>query len=58
MSHLRGASGYILVADGSRAVTLTKAVEPATAHYGYAGAAAVRAGFEQNRFRDRWEVQA
>ena len=48
MSHLRGASGYILVADGSRAATLAKAVELQQRITGNAGAIAVRFGFEQS----------
>ncbi len=47
ISHLRGASGYILVADGCRSASLEKAVELQKAHHRPARPVAFRAGVEQ-----------
>jgi len=57
MSHLRGASGYILVAMAPALSHSTKAVELQQRITDIAGAAAVRAGLNKTDLRDRWEVQ-
>ena len=46
VSHLRGASGYILVADGCRVDHARKSGRAAAAHHRDAGSAAVRSGCE------------
>ena len=58
MSHLRGASAYILVADGCRAGTLTKAVELQQRITQMLGPLPFALVVNKADLRDRWEVQS
>ena len=58
VSHLRGASGYILVADGCRASTLEKAVELQQRITQTLGPIPFVLVVNKADLRDRWEVQS
>jgi hypothetical protein len=58
VSHLRGASGYILVADGCRASSLTKAVDLQKRIAGQLGSLPFVLVLNKTDLRDRWEIQA
>jgi len=57
ISHLRGASGYILVMDGCRAITLAKAVELQERITAQLGPLPFVAVLNKADLRDQWEVQ-
>jgi len=57
VSHLRGASGYILVADGCRATSLAKAVELQKRIAGQLGPLPFVLVLNKADLRDRWEVK-
>jgi len=57
VSHLRGASGYILVADGCRAASLAKAVELQQRIEGQLGSLPFVLVLNKADLRDRWEVK-
>jgi hypothetical protein len=57
VSHLRGASGYILVVDGCRAASLAKAVELQRRIAGQLGPLPFVLVLNKADLRDRWEVQ-
>src|ERR1700733_1561269 len=57
VSHLRGASGYILVADGCRAASLAKAVEVQKRVADHLGPLPFVLVLNKADLRDRWEVQ-
>src|ERR1700678_875370 len=57
VSHLRGASGYILVADGCRASSLTKAVELQQRIADQLGPVPFVLLLNKADPRDRWEIQ-
>ena len=57
VSHLRGASGYILVADGCRAASLMKAVELQRRIVGQMGPLPFVLVLNKADLRDQWEVQ-
>jgi small GTP-binding protein len=57
VSHLRGASGYILVADGCRAASLAKAVELQKRVADQLGPLPFVLVLNKADLRDRWEVQ-
>jgi small GTP-binding protein len=56
-SHLRGASGYILVADGCRAASLAKAVELQKRIAGQLGPLPFVLVLNKADLREQWEVQ-
>lgn len=56
-SHLRGASGYILVADGCRTASLMKAVELQQRIAGQLGPLPFVLALNKADLRDQWEVQ-
>lgn len=58
VSHLRGASGYILVADGCRASTLEKAAELQQRITLTLGALPFVLVVNKSDLRDQWEVQS
>jgi small GTP-binding protein len=58
VSHLRGASGYILVADGCRATSLVKAVELQQRIVAQLGPLPFVLVLNKADLRDQWEVQA
>jgi small GTP-binding protein len=58
ISHLRGASGYILVADGCRLATLHKAVELQQRIEGLLGALPFVVVVNKADLKDQWEIQA
>jgi hypothetical protein len=55
-SHLRGASGYILVADGCRAASFAKAVELQQRIEGQLGSMPFVLVLNKVDLRDRWEI--
>ena len=57
VSHLRGASGYILVADGCRAATLQKAVELQQRIEQMLGPLPFVLVLNKADLRDQWEIQ-
>jgi len=57
VSHLRGASGYILVVDGCRASSLAKAVELQKRIHGQLGPLPFVLVLNKADLRDRWEVK-
>ncbi len=57
VSHLRGASGYILVADGCRAASLAKAVELQQRIEGELGSLPFVLVLNKADLRDQWEVK-
>jgi hypothetical protein len=57
MSHLRGASGYILVADGCRAASLAKAIELQQRILEQFGSLPFVLVLNKADLRDQWEVQ-
>ena len=57
VSHLRGASGYILVADGCRATSFDKAVELQQRIADQLGPLPFVLVLNKSDLRDRWEVQ-
>ncbi len=57
VSHLRGASGYILVADGCRAASLAKAVELQQRIAEQLGPLPFVLVINKADLRDRWEVK-
>jgi small GTP-binding protein len=57
ISHLRGASGYILVVDGCRAATLTKAVELQRRIADQIGSLPFVLVMNKADLRDLWEIQ-
>ncbi len=57
VSHLRGASGYILVADGCRAASLAKAVELQQRIADQLGPLPFVLVLNKSDLRDRWEIQ-
>ncbi len=57
VSHLRGASGYVLVADGCRAATLEKAAELQQRITGTLGPLPFVLVVNKADLRDQWEVQ-
>lgn len=57
VSHLRGASGYILVADGCRAASLAKAVELQQRIAHQLGPLPFVLVLNKADLRDRWEVR-
>ncbi|MDP8979392.1 MAG: GTP-binding protein [Acidobacteriota bacterium] len=57
VSHLRGASGYILVVDGCRAASLAKAVELQQRIVEQLGPLPFVAVLNEADLRDAWEVQ-
>ncbi len=56
-SHLRGASGYVLVADGCRAASLSKAVELQQRIEGQLGSLPFVLVLNKVDLRDRWEIK-
>jgi small GTP-binding protein len=58
VSHLRGASGYILVADGCRATSLDKAIELQQRIADQLGPLPFVLVLNKSDLRDRWEVGA
>jgi small GTP-binding protein len=56
MSHLRGASGYILVADGCRAATLAKAVELQERITKAVGELPFVLALNKSDLKEQWEV--
>jgi small GTP-binding protein len=58
LSHLRGASGYILVADGCRAATLAKAAELQQRIAEMLGPLPFVLVVNKADLRDQWEVQS
>lgn len=58
MSHLRGASGYILVADGCRAASLAKAAELQQRITKMLGPLPFVLVINKADLRDQWEVQS
>lgn len=58
VSHLRGASGYILVADGCRAATLAKAAELQQRIAEMLGPLPFVLVVNKADLRDQWEVQS
>jgi small GTP-binding protein len=56
-SHLRGASGYILVADGCRAMSLAKAIELQQRISEQLGPLPFVLVLNKTDLRDQWEVQ-
>jgi small GTP-binding protein len=56
-SHLRGASGYILVADGCRAMSLAKAIELQQRITEQLGPLPFVLVLNKTDLRDQWEVQ-
>src|SRR5271167_1978912 len=58
MSHLRGASGYILVADGCRVGSLEKAVELEKRIREKLGLLPFVLAVNKSDLRDQWEVKA
>ncbi|HTB20411.1 MAG TPA: Rab family GTPase [Bryobacteraceae bacterium] len=58
VSHLRGASGYILVADGCRATSFDKAVELQQRIADQLGPLPFVLVLNKSDLRDRWEVRA
>jgi small GTP-binding protein len=58
VSHLRGASGYILVADGCRSATLEKAAELQQRIAQLLGPMPFVLVVNKTDLRDRWEVQS
>ena len=58
VSHLRGASGYILVADGCRASTLEKAAELQQRITQVLGPLPFVLVVNKSDLRDQWEVQS
>ena len=56
-SHLRGASGYILVVDGCRAASFAKAVDLQQRIAGQLGALPFVLVLNKADLRDRWEVK-
>ena len=58
VSHLRGASGYILVADGCRASSLAKAVELQQRIADQLGPLPFVLVLNKADLRDRWEFQS
>jgi small GTP-binding protein len=57
VSHLRGASGYILVADGCRAASLVKAVDLQQRIVDQLGPLPFVLVLNKSDLRDRWEIQ-
>ncbi len=58
LSHLRGASGYVLVADGCRSTTLEKAAELQQRITGTLGPLPFVLVINKADLRDQWEVQS
>jgi small GTP-binding protein len=58
VSHLRGASGYILVVDGCRATSFAKAVELQKRIADQLGPLPFVLVLNKSDVRDRWEIQA
>ncbi len=58
VSHIRGASGYVLVADGCRAGTLEKAAELQQRIHKILGPMPFVLVVNKADLRDQWEVQA
>jgi small GTP-binding protein len=57
VSHLRGATGYILVVDGCRAASLAKAIELQQRIAAQLGSLPFVLVINKSDLRDRWEVQ-
>ena len=57
VSHLRGSSGYILVADGCRATTLAKAIDIQGRIAQILGPVPFVIALNKADLRDQWEVQ-
>jgi small GTP-binding protein len=57
LSHLRGAAGYVLVADGCRAATLEKAIELQQRITHTLGPLPLVLVINKADLRDQWEVQ-
>src|SRR5271169_2004389 len=57
VSHLRGASGYILVVDGCRAASLVKAVDLQQRIVDQLGPLPFVLVLNKSDLRDRWEIQ-
>ncbi len=57
VSHLRGASGYILVADGCRASSLAKAVELQNRIVDQLGSLPFVFALNKTDLRDNWEIK-
>jgi small GTP-binding protein len=58
LSHLRGASGYVLVADGCRAATLEKAADLQQRIHKTLGPLPFVLVMNKADLRDQWEVQS
>ena len=56
VSHLRGASGYIVVVDGCRAASLTKALELQKRITGQLGELPFVLALNKADLRDQWEI--
>jgi small GTP-binding protein len=56
ISHLRGASGYIVVVDGCRAASLTKALELQKRITGQLGELPFVLALNKADLRDQWEI--
>jgi small GTP-binding protein len=57
VSHLRGASGYILVADGCRASSLAKAIELQNRIIDQLGSLPFVFALNKTDLRDKWEIK-
>jgi signal recognition particle receptor subunit beta len=57
VTHLRGASGYLLIADGCRKASLTKAIELRNRIEEHLGALPFLLVINKADLKDQWEVQ-